>query len=139
MTRLHVPHLHTLHRAAMPRREPLAARMTDFLASRRFIVGQATALMLWFVFNSLAATGHWHFDAYPFILANLGMSAEAAFATSIILMADAYRRQEDEHRTDLMVRILTHLEDEGHELREINDRQLALIEELHALRKERHG
>jgi uncharacterized membrane protein len=49
-----------------------------------FVLGQAAVLTVWFVLN---ASAPWRWDPFPFILANLVMSAQAAFATPILLMS----------------------------------------------------
>ena len=64
-----------------------ADRLTDFIGSWRFIVGQAAFLGVWMLFNALALTQAVHFDGPPFIALNLFMSAEAAFTGPIILMS----------------------------------------------------
>lgn len=84
------------------------------------MVGQATLLMAWFILNTLAATRIIAWDRYPFILANLFMSAEAAFTGPIILMSsnrsDAADRevlqadyQEDTETNRLVAKIAEHL------------------------------
>jgi len=62
-----------------------ADRLASIVGSWGFVLGQAAFLAAWFTFNTVA----WfvHFDGYPFILANLAMSAEAAFTGPIILMS----------------------------------------------------
>ena len=64
-----------------------ADRLTDFVGSWKFVIGQASFLAAWFILNTLAATHVIAWDRYPFILANLFMSAEAAFTGPIILMS----------------------------------------------------
>lgn len=63
-------------------------RASDWLANRMgtwtFVLGQAVFLTAWFIVNLMFS---WNWDPYPFILANLAMSAQAAFATPILLMA----------------------------------------------------
>lgn len=61
-------------------------RLSRFVGSWEFVLGQAILLVLWFAWNTLLP--EWlRFDPYPFILANLFMSAEAAFATPVLLMS----------------------------------------------------
>lgn len=62
-------------------------RLTSFVGSWTFVIGQAAFLAIWFTLNTLAATRAIAWDRYPFILANLFMSAEAAFTGPIILMS----------------------------------------------------
>ncbi len=65
--------------------ERAADRLAEVMGSWKFVLGQAAFLTAWFVWNGLHMTGAW--DLYPFILANLVMSAQAAFATPILLMS----------------------------------------------------
>ncbi len=62
-----------------------ADAISGFLGSWTFIIGQGVFLATWFTLNSVAWFYHW--DSYPYILANLFMSAEAAFATPLLLMS----------------------------------------------------
>jgi|SRR5690348_2518116 len=60
--------------------------LAKFVGSWEFVLGQAMFLVLWFAWNTLLPE-FLRFDPYPFILANLFMSAEAAFATPVLLMS----------------------------------------------------
>lgn len=62
-----------------------ADALSDFVGSWKFVIGQAVFLTAWFVLNLVS--WFWHWDPYPFILANLFMSAEAAFTGPIIMMS----------------------------------------------------
>lgn len=59
--------------------------LASVMGSWKFVLGQAVFLIFWFAANLLMA--HYSWDPYPFILANLVMSAQAAFATPILLMS----------------------------------------------------
>lgn len=59
--------------------------LTNVVGSWYFVIGQAVFLGLWFLLNIVG--WFWHWDPYPFILANLFMSAEAAFTGPIIMMS----------------------------------------------------
>lgn len=63
----------------------IAADLARVVGSWTFIVAQLVLLVVWILFNSLAVFRHW--DAYPFLLANLVLSLEAAFAGVLVLMA----------------------------------------------------
>jgi uncharacterized membrane protein len=76
--------------------ERIADRVAAFIGSWTFILLQAFVLAVWVVVNVLQATRAIHFDEYPFILMNLFMSAEAAFSTPLIMMAQ--NRQSDRDR-----------------------------------------
>lgn len=67
------------------RGERAADALTKVVGSWAFVIGQAVFLGLWFMLNTVAWCFHW--DGYPFILANLFMSAEAAFTGPIIMMS----------------------------------------------------
>jgi uncharacterized membrane protein len=60
--------------------------LSRFVGSWEFVLTQAGILVIWFAWNVLAPESL-RFDPYPFILANLFMSAEAAFATPVLLMS----------------------------------------------------
>ena len=55
------------------------------MGSWKFVISQACVMIAWFVLNATAWAFAW--DPYPFILLNLAMSAEAAFATPLLLMS----------------------------------------------------
>lgn len=66
----------------------LGERASDFLAKQiggwRFIIVQSGILLLWIVLNVILYDPY---DPYPFILLNLALSFQAAFAGPIIMMA----------------------------------------------------
>jgi len=88
----------------LTRGQRAADAVATFMGSWRFVITQAVIMILWFVLNAAAWSLSW--DPYPFILLNLAMSAEAAFATPLLLMsqnrASARDRAtlEDDHRLD---------------------------------------
>ena len=69
----------------MTRGDRAADAVASFIGSWKFVIGQASLLAIWFIANSIGVFFRW--DAYPYILANLLMSAEAAFATPLLLMS----------------------------------------------------
>jgi uncharacterized membrane protein len=85
-------------RRAKPPGEPAALtwgeRAADLVAatmgSWRFIVIQSLLLAVWLMWNS---GGGAKFDPYPFILLNLALSFQAAYAAPIIMMSQ--NRQSD--------------------------------------------
>ena len=74
------------------------ARASDAFAatmgSWTFIIIQSVILVIWVVLNITAYIEHW--DPYPFILLNLALSLEAAYAAPIIMMSQ--NRQADKDR-----------------------------------------
>ncbi|MBW8745428.1 MAG: DUF1003 domain-containing protein [Sphingomonas sp.] len=73
----------------------LGQRVADGVAagmgSWRFIIIQSVLLTFWVILNVTAWIRHW--DPYPFILLNLALSFQAAYAAPIIMMAQ--NRQQD--------------------------------------------
>lgn len=68
--------------------------ITRVIGSRAFVVAQTLLFGAWTAWNVLAPE-HLQFDHYPFVFLNLFMSAEAAYATSIILMSSSKQEQVD--------------------------------------------
>jgi uncharacterized membrane protein len=73
----------------------LGQRIADTVAatmgSWRFIIIQSAILALWVTANVTAFVFHW--DPYPFILLNLALSFQAAYAAPFIMMSQ--NRQQD--------------------------------------------
>jgi len=88
----------------LTRGQRAADAVATFMGSWRFVISQALVMILWFVLNATAWAFSW--DPYPFILLNLAMSAEAAFATPLLLMSQNRSAEhdretlEDDHRLD---------------------------------------
>jgi uncharacterized membrane protein len=61
------------------------------MGSWPFIIIQSGLLTIWIALNVLAFVRHW--DPYPFILLNLALSFQAAYAAPFIMMAQ--NRQQD--------------------------------------------
>jgi uncharacterized membrane protein len=69
----------------------IADAVAATMGSWRFIIIQTTILLLWITLNVLAWIKHW--DPYPFILLNLALSFQAAYAAPFIMMSQ--NRQQD--------------------------------------------
>jgi uncharacterized membrane protein len=67
------------------RGDKIADIVTATVGSWRFIIIQSCLLTVWIVLNVTAWIAHW--DPYPFILLNLALSFQAAYATPFILMS----------------------------------------------------
>ena len=74
----------------------VADHVANFIGSWRFIIIQSAIFAVWVVFNTIWLFDAYQFDPYPFILFNLFMSAEAAYASPLILMSQ--NRQSDRDR-----------------------------------------
>ena len=85
----------------------LADKIAVFIGSWKFIIMQSTILVIWVIWNFINKTG---FDPYPFILLNLFMSFEAAYATPLLLMSSNRQNQKDreQFQKDLDVDMESH-------------------------------
>ena len=67
--------------------------VAEMMGSWRFIIIQSTLLAGWVVLNISAYINHW--DPYPFILLNLALSFQAAYAAPIIMMSQNRQSEKD--------------------------------------------
>ena len=74
--------------------ERIADRFATVMGSWPFIICQSIILAVWVALNLTAYINHW--DPYPFILLNLMLSFQAAYAAPIIMMSQ--NRQADKDR-----------------------------------------
>jgi uncharacterized membrane protein len=108
-------------------------RFADFVAaamgSWTFIIVQSVILFVWVVLNLVAVIQHW--DPYPFILLNLVLSFQAAYAAPIIMMSQ--NRQQDIDRkkaeNDYNINIKAELEIElvHQKLDELRENEILLL------------
>jgi uncharacterized membrane protein len=136
------------------RRLSLGDRVADQVAavmgSWRFIIIQSIILALWVILNVVAVIRHW--DPYPFILLNLMLSFQAAYAAPIIMMSQnrqaAIDRTEAKHdyevnqKAELEIEVLQDklsvvLDEEISELKALLVSQQQQIQQLQALITER--
>ena len=75
----------------------LADKIASFVGSWLFIILQSAILIIWMLMNLDHMVT---FDPYPFILMNLFLSAQAAYATPMILMSG--NRQAVKDREELV-------------------------------------
>jgi uncharacterized membrane protein len=76
----------------------LADRVTNSIGSWPFIVVQSVLLLVWIVVNTIAWRQHW--DPYPFILLNLFLSFQAAYAAPIIMMSQNRQNAKDREKAE---------------------------------------
>ena len=86
---------HESHAKRRTTGDRVADRVAAFIGSWKFIIGQTAIMVVWIVVNTLAVFGVIRFDEYPFVFLNLFMSAEAAFATPLILMSQNRSAERD--------------------------------------------
>lgn len=77
----------------LTRGQRAADAVASFMGSWKFVISQAAIMVLWFILNATAWAFSW--DPYPFILLNLAMSAQAAFATPLLLMSQNRAAERD--------------------------------------------
>jgi uncharacterized membrane protein len=86
--------------------EKLSDKIVGFLGSWKFLIMQSFILLAWIAINIFSFA----FDQYPFILLNLVLSFQAAFATPLILMASNRSEKKDRRRADDAYRAIAHIE-----------------------------
>ena len=90
--------------------QKIADAVASNMGSWRFIIIQSGLLFVWVVLNITAFVFHW--DPYPFILLNLALSFQAAYAAPFIMMSQ--NRQQDIDRiaaeNDYQINIKAELE-----------------------------
>jgi uncharacterized membrane protein len=88
----------------------VADTVASTMGSWAFIIVQSTILLVWIVLNITAYVRNW--DPYPFILLNLALSFQAAYAAPFIMMSQ--NRQQDIDRksaeNDYQINIKAELE-----------------------------
>lgn len=99
-------------------------RIADLVAatmgSWRFIIIQTTILVFWIGLNVTAFIMHW--DPYPFILLNLALSFQAAYAAPVIMMSQNRQQEidrkeaENDHRINIKAELEIELMQEKLEL-----------------------
>src|ERR1041385_8250253 len=113
--------LNETHDATLTFGDRVADKVASVMGSWRFIIIQSVILVLWIVLNSVAFIAHW--DGYPYILLNLALSFQAAFATPVILMSQNRQATKDrlaaehnyfinERNEDETREIMAHLEEQ---------------------------
>lgn len=81
----------------------IADWVAETVGSWRFIIIQSAILGVWIVLNVLAYIDHW--DPYPFILLNLVLSFQAAYAAPIIMMSQNRQSEIDRRHAEHDYRI----------------------------------
>jgi uncharacterized membrane protein len=80
----------------------LADSVASFVGSWKFIIWQSVILIIWMFINVEQVV---HFDPYPFILMNLLLSSQAAYATPMILMSSNRQAIKDREQTAIDLKL----------------------------------
>jgi len=114
----------------------VADRFVTVFGGWSYIIWQTVVIVLWMIGNTLILRSWMHMghvpDPYPFILLNLGFSAQASYAAPLILMAQnrGARRDKDFAMHQFEVINTTH---------QMLDANTALTAEVHELTKAVHA
>jgi uncharacterized membrane protein len=90
--------------------EWIADVVADWVGSWTFVVLQSVLLLIWLLLNVQIFWKPW--DPYPFVLLNLVLSFQAAFATPVILMSQnrQARLADRRNQLDLQINLLAEQE-----------------------------
>jgi uncharacterized membrane protein len=76
-----------------------ADRIASIVGSWKFILIQLFLLVVWIILNLVGWFYHW--DPRPFILLNLVLSVQAAFAAPIIMMSQNRTAERDRNKAEI--------------------------------------
>lgn len=71
----------------------VADKVASTVGSWRFIIIMSILLLAWLILNSVAWINRW--DPYPFILLNLALSFQAAYAAPFVMMSQNRQSEKD--------------------------------------------
>jgi uncharacterized membrane protein len=121
----------------------LSDKFATVMGSWKFIIVQSTLLGVWVLLNITAFINHW--DPYPFILLNLALSFQAAYAAPIIMMSQNRQAEKDrlqsknDYEVDMKAEMeILQLNEKFNELRDsywadllhIQQKQIDLLEQI---------
>lgn len=89
----HARNVNHLHDEPLSLGQRLADAVARTIGSWRFIIIQSGLLVVWITLNVVGFVRHW--DPYPFILLNLALSFQAAYAAPIIMMSQNRQAAKD--------------------------------------------
>lgn len=127
--------LSKVKKSQIPKGAQISDAVTGTVGSWKFILIQSFLLALWIVLNVIS----WikHCDEYPFILLNLALSFQAAYATPFILMSQNRQSEIDREKAkqDLDVDIKAEMEVEflHQKIDNLRDREIAELREMLAM------
>jgi uncharacterized membrane protein len=88
-----VKNINEIQAEKMSTGQRVADRLAMVMGSWAFIIIQSIILSFWISLNVIAYINHW--DPYPFILLNLALSFQAAYAAPIIMMSQNRQAAKD--------------------------------------------
>lgn len=109
--------------------QKIADQVAATMGSWRFIVIQSLILFFWIILNVTAFIQKW--DPYPFILLNLALSFQAAYAAPFIMMSQNRQQEIDrkEAENDYKINIKAELEIEllHQKLDELREKEVLML------------
>jgi len=88
-----VKNINQIQAETLTKSQRIADRLAMVMGSWTFIIVQSVMLSFWIALNVAAYINHW--DPYPFILLNLALSFQAAYAAPIIMMSQNRQAAKD--------------------------------------------
>ncbi len=88
-----VKNINQIQAEKMTTGQRVADKLATVMGSWAFIIIQSIILTFWITLNVIAYINHW--DPYPFILLNLALSFQAAYAAPIIMMSQNRQAAKD--------------------------------------------
>jgi uncharacterized membrane protein len=112
----------------------VADRVADTIGSWPFIITQSIILTVWITLNVIAQVNHWGWawDIYPFILLNLALSFQAAYAGPVIMMSQNRQSAKDRLAAEIDHQVNTKAELEINNLMRRMDELELSVEENHS-------
>ncbi len=89
---------HESHAAERTFGQRVADSVAATMGSWTFIIAQSVVLTIWVIVNVIAWIDHW--DPYPFILLNLALSFQAAYAAPFIMISQNRQAERDRKQAD---------------------------------------
>jgi len=117
--------------------QKVADKVAATMGSWKFIITQSCILAVWIVLNSIQLFFK-PFDAYPFILLNLTLSFEAAFAAPFIMISQNRQAQKDRIMAESDYHCNTKGEEETRHIMEHLDHQDIVLFQLVKRIEEQH-
>jgi len=108
----------------------VADKVADIIGSWPFIITQSIILTVWIILNITACINHW--DPYPFILLNLTLSFQAAYAGPVIMMSQNRQSSKDRLAAEIDHQVNTKAELEINNLMRRMDELELNVEENHS-------
>jgi uncharacterized membrane protein len=103
-----------------------AEQVARSLGTPQFLIGQSSVLIIWICLNGFILHGGTVWDVYPFILLNLMLSFQAAYAAPLILVASNRQAERDLLRADADAK---HREDVALKAHALLEKLVALVDQ----------